>query len=98
MLLQNESVVDHVIAAMSPTVPARIASDDSGREGVIRRMLAGAKAKEEGQSNLVRITLTGPDPQLVANTANELTKQYMQQGQDAHLAAASETVSFCSNK
>lgn len=94
MLLQNESVVDHVIAAMSPTVPARIASDDSGREGVIRRMLAGAKAKEEGQSNLVRITLTGPDPQLVANTANELTKQYMQQGQDAHLAAASETGVF----
>jgi capsular exopolysaccharide synthesis family protein len=94
MLLQNEAVADRVVAVMTPSVPHALASDDRGREGLIRNMLLAAKAKEEGQSNLVRITLTGPDPRLVANTANELTNQYVQQGQNARIAAASETGTF----
>ena len=93
-LLQNEAVADRVVAVMMPRVPHALASDDRGREGLIRNMLLAAKAKEEGQSNLIRITLTGPDPQLVASTANEWTNQYVQQGQNARIAAASETGTF----
>lgn len=94
MLLKNEAVADRVVAVMAPKVPPALASDDAVREGLIRNMLSGARAKEEGASNLVRITLTGPDPQLVANTANELASQYIQQGQDGRLTAASGTGTF----
>ncbi len=94
LLLQDENVADRTVAIMVPAVPQRLAIDDKSKEGVIRKMLAAAKAKEEGQSNLVRITLTGPDPSLVANTVNELTNQYVQQGQNARITAASETGTF----
>ncbi len=94
MLLKNETTADRVVAVMAPQVPSTLASDAAGREGVIRGMLSAVQAKEEGASNLVRITLTGPDPQLVASTANELVNQYIKQGQDARLAAASDTGSF----
>jgi capsular exopolysaccharide synthesis family protein len=94
MLLKNEVVADRVATVMAPRVPPSLASDDAGREGVVRNMVMDAKAKEEGMSNLIRITLLGPDPHLVADTANELTNQYIQQGQNARLAAASETGVF----
>jgi polysaccharide biosynthesis transport protein len=93
-LLQNEVVVDRVVEVMTPAVPSSLASDDQAKELVIRNMLLGARAKEEGQSKLVRITLNGPDPKLAADTANELTAQYIQEGQDARLNAASQTGVF----
>jgi capsular exopolysaccharide synthesis family protein len=94
MLLKNEAVADRVVAVMAPKVPSALASDDAVREGLIRDMVFAVKAKEEGMSNLVRITLTGPDPRLVANTTNELANQYIQEGQNARLAAASSTGIF----
>ena len=94
MLLKNETIADDVVAVMAPKVPATLASSDAAREGVIRNILSGAQAKEEGASNLVRITLTGPDPRLVADTANELVNQYILQGQNARLGAASDTGTF----
>ncbi len=94
MLLKNETIADRVVAVMMPKVPPALASDDAAREGLIRNILSSAQAKEEGGSNLVRIKLTGPDPQLVANTANELVSQYIQQGQNARLAAAAGTGTF----
>jgi capsular exopolysaccharide synthesis family protein len=94
MLLTNEAVADRVVAVMAPKVPPALASDDAAREALIRNMVLAAKAKQEGMSNLVRITLTGPDAQLVANTANELANQYIQQGQNARLTAASGTGTF----
>jgi capsular exopolysaccharide synthesis family protein len=94
MLLKNEAVAERVVAVMAPKVPSRLASDDAVREGLIRDMVFAGKAKEEGMSDLVRITLTGPDPQLVADTTNELVNQYIQQGQDARLTAASGTGTF----
>ena len=93
-LLQNETVVDRVVSVMAPNVPLALASDDHGREAVIRKMVDAAKAKEEGQSDLVRITLIGPNPKLVADTANELTNQYIQQGEDSRLAVVSQTGKF----
>lgn len=94
MLLKNEAVTDRVVKAMAPRVPSSLASDDASREGLIRNMMGGAKAKEEGLSNLIRISLVGPDPHLAAETANEWTNQYIQQGQNARLNAASETGAF----
>jgi capsular exopolysaccharide synthesis family protein len=94
MLLKNEAVTDGVVTAMAPNVPPALASNDASREQLVRNLVTGAKAKQEGMSNLVRITLTGPDPHLVADTANELANQYIQQGQNARLAAASETGTF----
>jgi polysaccharide biosynthesis transport protein len=93
-LLQNESVADRVISAMAPQVPARFASELHGREAVISRMLSTVKAKEQGGSNLVVVTLVGPDPELVAGTANELSNQYIQMGEDARMAAVSKTGVF----
>ena len=93
-LLQNESVTDRVISVMGPQVPTRFASDLQGREAVINRMLSTVKAKEQGGSNLVVVTLVGPDPELVAGTANELTNQYIQMGEDARMAAVSKTGVF----
>jgi succinoglycan biosynthesis transport protein ExoP len=94
MLLKNEAVADRVVAVMAPQVPPALASDDAVREGLIRNMVSDVQAKEEGASNLVRITLTGPNPQLVANTTNELVNQYIQQGQNGRLTAASGTGTF----
>lgn len=93
-LLQNEAIVDRVVEIVAPNIPQALTSDGGSREAIIRGILSTAKAKEEGQSNLVRISLIGPDPQLVADTANELTSQYIQQGQNARLAAAAETGIF----
>ena len=93
-LLQTPSVIDRVVSIMAPKVPPALASDSRGREAFIGKILSSAKAKEQGQSDLVRITLTGPDPKLVAATANELTNQYIQQGEDARLAVVAGTGKF----
>ena len=93
-LLQNQAVIDRVVSVMTSRVPAALASDDAAREALIRKMLVSARAKEQGQSDLVQITLLGPDPHLVADTANELTNQYIELGEDARLSALSETGKF----
>lgn len=93
-LLQNEAVVDRVIAAMAPQVPERLASDHHAREALIGRILSTTKAKEQGGSNLVGVTLVGPDSKLVAATANELTNQYIELGEDARMASVSKTGTF----
>jgi capsular exopolysaccharide synthesis family protein len=94
MLLKNEAVVDRVVKGMMPKIPSSLASDDASREGLVRSVMSNAKAKEEGMSNLIRVSLIGPDPHLVADTANEWANQYIQQGQNARLNAASETGTF----
>jgi succinoglycan biosynthesis transport protein ExoP len=93
-LLQNDALIGKVIKTMAPEVPASMASTESAREGVIGKMLAKAKVKEEGASNLVDVTLEGPDPKLVADTANTLTAEFIKEGEDARIAAASSTGRF----
>ena len=93
-LLQSQLVNDRVVKVMAPQVPAALASENEERETLISKMLLASKVKEEGTSDLVRITLVGPDANLVANTANELTNQYIQQGEDARLAAVAEIGKF----
>ncbi len=93
-LLQNETLVNQVEKTMAPQVPSSIASGEAAREAFIGKMLADAKVKEEGSSDLVSITLTGPNPTLVANTANALTAGYIQEGENARISAADSTSKF----
>lgn len=94
MLLRNEAIADRVVTALLPDVPPTLASSNDERAAMIRGMLHSAKAKEEGGSNLVRVTLSGPDPDLTARTVNELARQYIEEGENARLAAASQTGVF----
>ena len=93
-LMQNEAVTARVAKAMAFSVDSRFGSTPDAKEAVIRKILSSLKVKEEGTSNLVRVTLAGPDPKLTAETANELAKQYMAEGQDARLSEATDTDNF----
>ncbi len=93
-ILQNEAVVDRVVARVAPTVPASVARTPAKRESAVRAMLADIKAKQEGQSDLVRITVTGPTPALASSAANQLTAQYIQEGEEARMTAVAQTGDF----
>ena len=54
-------------------------------------MLGDAKIMADGTSDLVTVTVLGPEPQLTADTANTLIDQFIQQGQEARGSAAGDT-------
>lgn len=97
-ILQNETIANRVVAAMASSVPSSLANTDSEREAVVRRMVSGLKAKQEGGSSLIQLTLTGPDPALVANTANEVATQYIDEEENARLSEATATSKFLSQQ
>jgi polysaccharide biosynthesis transport protein len=63
-------------------------------EAVILQMLDDAKVKVDGTSDLISLTVLGPEPQLTADTANTLTQQFIQQAQDARGNSAGDTNKF----
>ena len=63
-------------------------------EAVILQMLDDAKVKVDGTSDLISVTVLGPEPQLTADTANTLTQQFIQQAQDARGNSAGDTNKF----
>jgi polysaccharide biosynthesis transport protein len=63
-------------------------------EAVVLSMLGTAKVKEDGASDLITLTVNGPDPQLTADTANTLTEQFIEQAQDVRGYAAGNTNKF----
>ena len=63
-------------------------------EAVILQMLDDAKVKVDGTSDLISLTVLGPEPQLTADTANTLTQQFIQQAQDARGSSAGDTNKF----
>ncbi len=63
-------------------------------EAVVLGMLGGAKVKEDGASDLIMLTVLGPDPQLTADAANTLTEQFIEQAQDVRGYAAGNTNKF----
>jgi polysaccharide biosynthesis transport protein len=63
-------------------------------QAVVLRMLDGAKVKIDGASDLFTLTVTGPEPQLTADTANTLTAQFIEQAQDARMNSAGNTNKF----
>ncbi len=63
-------------------------------EGVVLKMLDDAKVKIDGTSDLISLTVLGPEPQLTADTANTLTEQFIEQSQDARGSSAGSTNKF----
>ena len=57
-------------------------------------MLGDAKIKVDGTSDLISLTVLGPEPQLTADTANTLTQQFIEQAQDARGYSAGNTNKF----
>jgi polysaccharide biosynthesis transport protein len=63
-------------------------------EGVVLKMLNDATVKVDGTSDLITLTVTGPEGQLTADTANTLTDQFVAQAQDARGDIAGSTNKF----
>jgi polysaccharide biosynthesis transport protein len=71
-----------------------VAATPAEGEAVVFNMLDDAKIKVEGTSDLISLTVLGPEPQLTADTANTLTQQFIEQAQDARGFAAGNTNKF----
>ncbi len=67
-------------------------------EAVVLNMLADAKVKVDGTSDLITLTVLGPEPQLTADTANTLTEQFVEQAQDARGYLAGNTNKFLTSQ
>lgn len=93
-LMQNEAVVARVVQSMSGSVDSHLAASPASKESLVRNILGTLKVKEEGGSNLVRVTLTGPNAQLTADTANQLAQKYIEEGQNARASEAGDTDTF----
>jgi succinoglycan biosynthesis transport protein ExoP len=63
-------------------------------EAVVFNMLDDAKVKVDGTSDLITVTVLGPEAQLTADTANTLIDQFIQQAQDARGYASGNTNKF----
>jgi polysaccharide biosynthesis transport protein len=63
-------------------------------EGVVFNMLDDATVKVDGTSDLITVTVLGPEPQLTADTANTLIDQFIQQSQEARGYASGNTNKF----
>jgi succinoglycan biosynthesis transport protein ExoP len=63
-------------------------------EAVVFNMLDDAKVKVDGTSDLITVTVLGPEAQLTADTANTLVDQFTQQAQDARGYASGNTNKF----
>ncbi len=63
-------------------------------EAVVFNMLEDAKIKVDGTSDLITVTVLGPEPQLTSDTANTLIDQFTQQAQDARGYASGNTNKF----
>ena len=61
---------------------------------MVLKMLDDAKVKVDGTSDLISLTVLGPEPQLTADTANTLTEQFIEQSQDARGNSAGSTNKF----
>jgi succinoglycan biosynthesis transport protein ExoP len=63
-------------------------------EGVVFNMLDDATVKVDGTSDLITVTVLGPEPQLTSDTANTLIDQFIQQAQEARGYASGNTNKF----
>jgi capsular exopolysaccharide synthesis family protein len=67
-------------------------------EAVVYDMVNDAKVKVDGTSDLIRVTVLGPEPKLTADTANTLIDQFTQQAQDARGYASGNTNKFLTDQ
>jgi succinoglycan biosynthesis transport protein ExoP len=67
-------------------------------EAVVVDMVNDAKIKVDGTSDLIKVTVLGPEPKLTADTANTLIDQFTQQAQDARGFASGTTNKFLADQ
>jgi len=67
-------------------------------EAVVLEMLDGAKVKVDGSSDLITLSITGPEPQLTANAVNTLTQQFIEHSQEVRLDSAGNTNKFLTSE
>jgi polysaccharide biosynthesis transport protein len=86
----NQGIVGTVRAWVGSPAAATTAEG----EAVVLNMLEDAKIKVDGTSDLISLTVLGPEPQLTSDTANTLTEQFIEQAQDARGYSAGNTNKF----
>jgi polysaccharide biosynthesis transport protein len=67
-------------------------------EAVVFDMLGDAKVMADGTSDLITVTVLGPEPQLTADTANTLIDQFIEQSQEARGYASGNTSKFLASQ
>jgi succinoglycan biosynthesis transport protein ExoP len=67
-------------------------------EAVVFDMLRDAKVMADGTSDLITVTVLGPEPQLTADTANTLIDQFIEQSQEARGYASGNTNKFLASQ
>ena len=67
-------------------------------EAVVSDMVSDATVKVDGTSDLIKVTLLGPEPKLTADTANTWVEQFTQQAQDARGYASGNTNKFLTDQ
>jgi polysaccharide biosynthesis transport protein len=74
------------------------ATTEAEGEALVFDMVNAAKVKVDGTSDLIRVTVVGPEPKLTADTANTLIDQFTQQAQDARGYASGNTNKFLTDQ
>jgi capsular exopolysaccharide synthesis family protein len=67
-------------------------------EALVFDMVNDAKVKVDGTSDLIKVTVLGPEPQLTSDTANTLIDQFTQQAQEARGYASGNTNKFLTDQ
>ena len=67
-------------------------------EAVVSNMVGDATVKVDGTSDLIKVTVLGPEAKLTADTANTLVDQFTQQAQDARGYASGNTNKFLADQ
>jgi polysaccharide biosynthesis transport protein len=67
-------------------------------QAVVFDMLGNAKVMVDGTSDLITVTVPGPEPQLTADTANTLIDQFIEQSQEARSDASGNTNKFLASQ
>jgi succinoglycan biosynthesis transport protein ExoP len=83
-----------IIATVRGWIGDAPAATSAEGEGIVFNMLDDATVKVDGTSDLITVTVLGPEPQLTADTANTLIDQFIQQSQEARGYASGNTNKF----
>ncbi len=83
-----------IIATVRGWIGDAPAATSAEGESIVFNMLDDATVKVDGTSDLITVTVLGPEPQLTADTANTLIDQFIQQSQEARGYASGNTNKF----